>query len=135
MSSNRLMYDNCQYNTVVQSNKNTLEYILYPSKYENCQKCRMQLGTVSGNQVSTIKGSQVDLESDLRGQTRPATQPGQCPSQLYQPYRTSTMSFQNPSTQKVRNVNLQKNHLPPFQMFPIKSVPEPPTPKFYSCPK
>ena len=61
MSSNRLMYDNCQYNTVLQSNKNTLEYILYPSKYENCKPCRMQLGTVSGNDVSTIKGSQVDL--------------------------------------------------------------------------
>ena len=37
----------------------------------------MELGIVGGTGVSQIKGNLVDLENDLRGQTRSASQ---CPS-------------------------------------------------------
>ena len=42
---------------------------------------RHVLGLVGGNEVSVIKGNQVDLESDLRGINIPNTF---CPSRQYQ---------------------------------------------------
>ena len=49
--------------------------------YENANKCRIDLGVVGGSNVSHIKGNLVDLETDLRGQTRRTTK---CPTRLYQ---------------------------------------------------
>ena len=43
MSFNRLPYDNCAYNHSLHENVGTLAYILDPSKFENCNKCRMEL--------------------------------------------------------------------------------------------
>ena len=76
MSSNRLMYDTCEYKTRIGESVGPLEYMLNPIRYENCNKCRMELGTVGGTNVSHIKGNLVDLETDLRGQTRRHTK---CP--------------------------------------------------------
>ena len=56
MSSNRLMYDTCEYQTRLNENGGTLEYMLNPMRNENCNKCRMELGTVGGTNVSHIKG-------------------------------------------------------------------------------
>ena len=67
MSSNRLIYDTCAYKAEITQSSNTLNYVLDPMKYENCKKCRMELGIVGGNEVSQIKGNLVDLENDLRG--------------------------------------------------------------------
>tara|TARA_A100001015_G_scaffold8266_2_gene10156 strand:+ start:1719 stop:2132 length:414 start_codon:yes stop_codon:yes gene_type:complete len=135
MSSNRLKYDTCQYQTVLAQNRNSLEYVLYPLKYENCQPCRMQLGIVNGNDVSVVRGDRTDLESDLRGQTRPAAQPGQCPGKLYNPTQEQEVTFTSPSMTEPRTLNLQKNHLQSCQMFPIRGVPAPPLPQFDSCPR
>jgi hypothetical protein len=55
---------------------------MYSGKYENCAKCRIELGQVGGNGVSLFSGNLVDLESDLRGQTRPASL---CPKNKFQP--------------------------------------------------
>lgn len=134
MSSNRLKYDFCQYNTVLKGNKDMAEYVLYPFKYENCKKCHMQLGIVGGTSVSDIKGNLTDLESDLRGQTRPQTQSGQCPNKLYQPYSANQIVVQDASACNKRILNLEKTHLPNCQMFPLKAIPNPPTPGFYTCP-
>ena len=82
MSSNRLMYDTCAYKKRLDESVGPLNYTLYPGKYENCSKCRLELGTVGGNNVSLFSGNLVDLESDLRGQTRNASN---CPSKHYQP--------------------------------------------------
>ena len=84
MSSNRLMYDKCETAKKVIENEGTL-YTLYPMKYESCNPCRNELGLVGGNNVSIIRGNLVDLENDLRGQTRPLTQPSQCPDKLFKP--------------------------------------------------
>ena len=81
MSSNRLIYDTCAYKHELSQSVGPLQYILNPMKYENCNKCRMELGIVGGTAVSHIKGNLVDLETDLRGQTRRTTK---CPSKLYQ---------------------------------------------------
>ena len=44
MSSNRLKYDDCSYKTDLSQSVGPLEYVLNPSKYENCQKCRHEFG-------------------------------------------------------------------------------------------
>ena len=82
MSSNRLIYDSCAYQKELQQSTDPLDYALYTGKYENSAKCRIELGSVGGNGVSLFNGNLVDLESDLRGQTREASL---CPSKHYQP--------------------------------------------------
>ena len=77
MSSNRLIYDTCAYKKELDQSTGPLSYTLNPIKFENCSKCRMELGVVGGTAVSHIKGNLVDLESDLRGQNHPTTH---CPS-------------------------------------------------------
>ena len=71
MSSNRLIYDTCAYKKRLLESTGPLNYSMYTGKYENCAKCRVEFGTVGGNGVSLFNGNLVDLESDLRGQTRP----------------------------------------------------------------
>ena len=82
MSSNRLMYDSCAYKKRLNESIGPLNYSMYTGKYENCSKCRIELGSVGGNGVSLFSGNLVDLESDLRGQTRNASL---CPSKHYHP--------------------------------------------------
>ena len=73
MSSNRLMYDTCETQTRFNESVSPLQYILDPVKYDNCNKCRMELGVIGGSAVSHIKGNLVDLETDLFGITRKAS--------------------------------------------------------------
>ena len=82
MTSNHLMYDQCAYAKRLQESSGPYYYAMYPGKYSNTAKCRIELGVVGGNNVSVFKGNMVDLESDLRGQTRAATL---CPSGKYAP--------------------------------------------------
>jgi len=82
MSSNHLMYDTCAYKKRLDQSTGPLSYILYPGKYNHCAKCRIELGSVGGNGVSLYTGNLVDLENDLRGQTRPASS---CPDKKYTP--------------------------------------------------
>lgn len=82
MSSNRLMYDNCAYKKRLQESTGSYSYSMYTGKFDNSSKCRIELGQVGGNGVSLYSGNLVDLESDLRGQTRSASL---CPSKKYHP--------------------------------------------------
>lgn len=82
MSSNRLRYDSCAYEKSLMQSTAPSEYTLYPGKFENSAKCRIEFGVVGGNGVSLYSGNLVDLESDLRGQTRRASL---CPSMMYSP--------------------------------------------------
>lgn len=70
MSSNRILYDSSTYNQNVKQNSNIQEYQMYVGKYDNEKKCRIEFGILAGNDVSIYSGNTVDLESDLRGQTR-----------------------------------------------------------------
>ncbi len=82
MSSNRLKYDACAYESSLKQSTGPYDYMLYSGKFENSAKCRIEFGVVGGNGVSSYSGNLVDLESELRGQTRQASL---CPSTMYNP--------------------------------------------------
>ena len=81
-SLNRTTYDTCAYVASLTQSVSPLQYMLDPVKYEHCTKCRPELGILGGTAVSHINGNLVDLENDLRGQTRPLTH---CPEYKYAP--------------------------------------------------
>ena len=82
MSFNRLKYDNCSYKKDLEESMSIGCYQLYNGKYENANKCRIDFGIIGGNDVSIYGGNLVDLESDLRCQTRINSL---CPSNKYMP--------------------------------------------------
>lgn len=82
MSSNRLIYDACTYENKMKASTGPFDYAMFDSKFENTPKCRIENGIIGGNQVSLYSGNLVDLESDLRGQTRLASK---CPTKKYMP--------------------------------------------------
>jgi hypothetical protein len=82
MAFTRLKDDDCTYNHYLKESTSTLNFILDPNRYYSCHPCRIKEGIVGGNNVSVFKGNLVDLESDLRGQTRCASK---CPGKLYKP--------------------------------------------------
>jgi hypothetical protein len=136
MSSNRLIYDTCAYKHELTQSVGPLEYVLNPMKYENCNKCRMELGLVGGSSVSHVKGNLVDLETDLRGQTRRTTK---CPTRLYQnPCANGDMNNCKPGniqirgdpSQTAREIDTQLLHLPSCQMIRFKPTPLPPAMDF-----
>ena len=140
MSSNRLMYDNCAYVTNIKQSVAPTHYMLDVSKYENCNKCRMDLGIVGGVGVSHIRGNLVDLENELRGQNRNASA---CPTKHYVPARlTEDNSFFQPSSIKIENtpnrkgrtIDTRMQHLPSCQMIRYKSVPLPENIRYDTCP-
>lgn len=141
MSSNRLIYDTCAYKKTIDQSVSPLSYVLNPMKYENCNKCRMELGLVGGSAVSQIKGNLVDLENDLRGTTRTASL---CPSKHYlpncnnqigdscQPHQIHINDTRGCKKQTVIDTKLL--HLPPCQMIRYKPIPLPPPLRMDSCP-
>ena len=96
MSSNRLIYDSCSYEKNLQQSMGPGEYALYTGKFENCAKCRIEFGVNGGNGVSLFSGNLVDLESDLRGQTRISSD---CPSMKYHPGEKKYPLANQPSCQ------------------------------------
>ena len=81
MSSNRLIYDTATYKTKLLESTNSLDYAIFLDKFKNTAKCRIEFGLTGGNGVSNYSGNLVDLESDLRGQTRMASlAPSKIPS-------------------------------------------------------
>lgn len=82
MAFTRQRYDTCATKKRTEEGTSVLSYLMDPNKYYNCNPCRIELGTVGGNNVSLYGGNIVDLESDLRGQTRVATH---CPSNHFLP--------------------------------------------------
>ncbi len=131
MSYNRLIYDQCSYKKELDQSVGPLSYLLNPMKYENCNKCRNEFGLLGGANVSHIKGNLVDLENDLRGQTRPNTR---CPDKKYKPSKTNTLSFPGTGCGKPRTVDLTPVHLPSCQMIRYPPTPLPPPPNYEHCP-
>lgn len=114
MSSNRLRYDNHAYKCDLSQSTGSLFYNLNPLKFEHTSKCRHELGLVAGNDVSIIKGNVVDLESDLRNQTRPASN---CPSQKYHPSSDAFLRLPAVHGLPSRHVDTTALHLPSCQMI------------------
>lgn len=129
---NRQIYDSCAYQSDLFQSTAPLDYILDPIRYENCSKCRMELGIVGGTSVSHVAGNLVDLENDLRGQNRPLTK---CANYKYLPPEANVLQgkeyikpVQHPP------IDLTMKHLPPCQMINYGPVPYPPQPQVYQCP-
>jgi hypothetical protein len=121
MSSNRLMYDTCEYKNKLKQNDSSLDFILDPIKFEHSRKCRNEFGLLGGTNVSHVKGNLVDLENDLRGQTRPNTT---CSEYLHKPidgqFITSTHPFKTNPTSKI---DTTLEHLPSCQMIDYPAIP------------
>ena len=86
MSSNRLTYDTCAYQSKIKQSSRELEYMMYTGKYNN--------NKVFPDQVSLYSGNLVDLESNLRGQTKMASN---CSSKMFNPmddYKLSKKLFE-----------------------------------------
>ena len=115
MSSNRLIYDKDAYSKALQESTAPYDYALYTGKFENCAKCRIEFGTVGGNGVSLFSGNLVDLESELRGQTRIASLN---PATMYNPEKNKTNQ-----TKLSHQASCQMQYYPRVPM----PVPVPPT--------
>ena len=139
MSSNRLIYDTCAYKHELTQSVGPLEYVLNPMKYENCNKCRMELGLVGGSAVSHVKGNLVDLETDLLGITRKASL---CPSQKF----TSACAVGNMANCQPGNITIMGDHcgqkrvidttpihLKSCNMVRYKPTSMPPKPDYSNC--
>jgi len=125
MSFNRTIYDNCSYKQDLQENVSTLSYILSPYRYEHKDKCRNQLGLIGGTSVSHIKGNLVDLDSELRGQTRIISK---CQANSYVP--TNDGIIKNDKTEPIDTTML---HLPSCQTIMYRAVPAPPDMNYNHC--
>ncbi len=62
-SSNRTLYDNCDYQKRLYESTSPLAYALYQGKFENCGKCL--------HDKFWTPYQLVDIETELRNQTRP----------------------------------------------------------------
>ena len=129
MSSNRLMYDTCAYKKRLDESTGPLAYHLNPMKYENCSKCRIDLGIIGGPSVSHIKGNLVDLENNLRGQCHPLSK---CPTKQYNPLKSLYNTKVEGENRDIIDTDLI--HLPSCQMFRYKPVPLPDKIKLENCP-
>tara|TARA_Y100000389_G_scaffold198299_2_gene234571 strand:+ start:1057 stop:1365 length:309 start_codon:yes stop_codon:yes gene_type:complete len=91
----------------------------------------MELGIVGGNNVSQVKGNLVDLENDLRGQTRLNTR---CPAKK-NTWQDNNNKINVPGElcKKDLNIDTDKVHLPPCQMIRYEPVPLPPALDFPNC--
>jgi hypothetical protein len=125
MSFNRTKYDTCTYKQNLQGNVNTLSYIMSPMYFEHKDKCRHQLGLIGGTTVSHIKGNLVDLDSELRGQTRYISR---CGGNMYVP--TDDGIIKNDKTPPIDTTML---HLPSCQTIMYRGVPLPPKMNFNHC--
>jgi hypothetical protein len=125
MSSNRLIYDSCAYKKTLDESVGPFSYSMFPAKYENCAKCRIELGQVGGNGVSIFSGNLVDLDSELRGQTRIISK---CGTNQYVP--TNDGIIKNDKTQPIDTTML---HLPACQSIMYREVPMPPKINYNKC--
>ncbi len=119
MSFNHLKYDDCTYSTRLKENVSILSYVINDDRYNNKSKCRHELGIVGGTAVSHVKGNLVDLESDLRGQTRFKSK---CPWREHHPVAPG----QKIVNDKTAPIDTSSVHLPACQMISYKQIPLPP---------
>jgi hypothetical protein len=128
MSFNHLTYDSCTYARNLKENVSILGYILSPFRYEHNSKCRHELGLIGGTSVSHVKGNLVDLESDLRGQTRYITQ---CTSKQWQPLKPGQQIIND----KTPPIDTTRLHLKGCQMLSYREIPIPKGVNYDRCPK
>ena len=106
--SSRLPYDDCAYDKQISESNAPYQYQMYDGKFENCNKC------VYDHYTRPFDGEIVDLESELRNQTRKASK---CPTKQYDPKCkkseecTSTFDDSNPVVLAPEVCPIVKNNL------------------------
>lgn len=122
MSFNRLRYDGCAYKNDLAQEVGTFSYMVDDCRYVHKNPRAISFGIVGGNDVSIVK-NMVDLESDLKGQTRLASR---CPTLFYQnPCPSGDMNTCKPQQVVIRGnpsnmgrvIDTTLYHLPPAQMM------------------
>lgn len=105
--------------------ENPQAYDQSPFFYVHVKPSRNILGVVGGNNVSLVKGNQVDVESDLRGLNIPNTF---CPERAYQaPKEADPKKIVRDNVKTKQAIDIQLQHLPAQQMwaYPATIGPEP----------
>jgi len=82
------------------------------SEAEHPKTARHVLGLVGGNEVSLTKTNWPDVESDLKGITRPNTD---CATRKHLPFSGPLVVRKNPKNNFIMDTS--KDHLPPAQMW------------------
>ena len=91
-SLTRGIYDDCAYKRRLHESTSPLLYNINPIAYESCKKCHMAYPGFTGQmggQGFGIGPDRIDIDTDLRGQTRLLTN---CPSHKYNPHANSYCS-------------------------------------------
>ena len=129
---NRLTYDCCAYSKALSESVAPLDYMMDTSKYEHCNKCRIELGVVGGTAVSHVSGNLVDLENNLLGLDRPNTK---CPSYKFLPPAPGQPLQGKEYITPVQHAPIDTNlrHLPACQMHDFPGVPAPPPMRPFVC--
>ena len=130
MSWNRLGIDQCSYAQKLTQNVSQLGYVLDPMKYENCNKCRAELGWVGGNNVSKVKGNLVDLESNLFGIDREGSR---CAAMKLLPGEVRGKSLYKETSYK--DIDISKDHLNHCQPVTYPAVANSPLLSINKCKK
>jgi len=94
-------------------------YDYLPSQIVHDNPKRHILGLVGGNDASLIKGNLVDLESDLRRINIPNTF---APWRQYQPPQKGDTEIVRDNVKTRQTINVQKEHLPVYQMIAYPAV-------------
>jgi hypothetical protein len=115
-----------------ESKENPQNYDLLEAQIVSPTPKRQMLGLIGGNEVATVKesrrnivnGQQVDIESDLRGITRPLTS---APWRDYQPQALHNKTIERNTTKGTFKVDATLHELPRMQMwaYPASYAPEP----------
>lgn len=99
--------------------ENPQHYDDLTSQYVNPAPKRHVLGLVGGNDASLIRGNMVDLESDLRRINLPNTF---APWRQYQPPQKGETEIVRNTTKGSLTIDVQKVHLPTYQMMAYPAV-------------
>lgn len=101
--SNRLIYDDCYYKQYIHGSVSPFVYNMYEGKFENCGKCRKD----KFYHIYDL----VDVESELRNQTRPMSA---CGGWKYNPntkqpacqtFKSQPVKFESPNRRYIYNDN------------------------------
>jgi len=94
--------------------ENPQGYDQTPFAYVSSEPKRHILGVYGGNEVSGIQGNRADLESDLRGITRPNTW---CTDRKHLPPSVKDMEIQRSNPKTELKINVTPRHMPVYQMW------------------
>lgn len=102
--------------------ENPQRYEEQSTSYVHSDPKRHVVGLIGGNDVSLIRGNMVDLESDLRRIHLPLTF---APWKQYQPPQKGQKEIVRENVKGSVKIDIQKAHLPTYQMWAYPSVTAP----------